>query len=86
MVMTDRFDVKGAAAYADVCTSVIYGLCADRALPHYRVGGRGRRGKIVIHKPDLDAYLSSCRVGPEQRPDSPAPRSRPTLRHLRLPS
>ena len=84
--MTERFDVKRAAAYAGVCASVIYGLCAAQALQHYRIGGRGRRGKIIIHKADLDAFLASCRVGPEQRATAPARPSRPKLRHLRLPS
>jgi hypothetical protein len=46
--MTDRFDVKQAAAYAGVCPSIIYSLCSAQALVHYRVGGLGRRGKIVL--------------------------------------
>lgn len=82
----ERFDVKLAAAYAGVCASVIYGLCAARVLPHYRLGGQGRRGKIVIQKADLDAYLADCRVEPKKRPVIAAPKPRLTLRHLRLPS
>jgi len=84
--ISGRFNVKQAAAYAGVCPSIIYKLCAAQVLEHYRVGGLGRRGKIVILKADVDAYLATCRVGPKQRTTVPARRSRPKLRHLRLPS
>src|SRR5262245_20580936 len=84
--IADRFGVKQAATYAGVCPSIIYGLCAAQSISHYRVGGKGRRGKIVIHKTDLDAYLESCRVGSKPQPVASDRPSRPKLRHLRLPS
>ena len=34
----------------------------ERRLPHLRLGGRGKRGRILINVDDLDAFLASCRV------------------------
>lgn len=31
-------------------------------LPHYRMGGKGKRGKILIEEASLDAFLQSCKV------------------------
>jgi excisionase family DNA binding protein len=53
---------KEAAERAGVSVSMIYQWCNERVLPHYRVGGRGRRGKILVEESDLEAYLRSCRV------------------------
>ena len=43
-----RLTVIEAAAYLGVCPSVVYALVGARALPHYRIGQPGRRGKITI--------------------------------------
>jgi hypothetical protein len=43
---------------------LIYQWCDERRLPHYRVGGRGKRGKILIGQDDLEAFLHACRVEP----------------------
>lgn len=51
-----------AAERLGVSLSLIYQLCASRRLPHYRIGGEGRRGKVVIDEKDLDAFLAGCRV------------------------
>ena len=61
---------KQAGERAGVSASLIYQLCQERRLPHYRVGGRGRRGKILIDEADLAAFFEACRVGGQ---DQPAP-------------
>ena len=40
--------VREAAARAAVCETVIRAWVADGTLPHYRLGRKGSRGKIVI--------------------------------------
>mgnify|MGYP003447544378 CR=1 FL=1 len=60
--------VKEAAERAGVSESLIYQWCDERRLPHYRVGGRGKRGKILVSPRDLDAFMESLRV--ESRPAS----------------
>src|SRR5215469_5522592 len=69
--------VREAAERAGVSESLIYLLCDERRLPHYRPGGKGKRGKILIDPRDLDAYMQSCRVDAEERPQvkTPAPKS-----------
>lgn len=51
-----------AAERVGISLSLIYQLCAEKRLPHYRIGGDGRRGKVLIDEADLDAFLISCRV------------------------
>jgi excisionase family DNA binding protein len=70
---------KEAADYAGVSDSMIYQWCDERRLAHYRVGGKGRRGKILIDPDDLDAVLASCRIAPAAA-DRPVPQ--PRTRHL----
>jgi excisionase family DNA binding protein len=67
-------NAKQAASRSGLSLSLIYRLCAEGRLPHYRVGGEGRRGKLLIAEADLEAFLQSCRV--EGADDGP-------LRHIR---
>ncbi len=67
---------KEAADRIGVSSSLVYQWCDERRLPHYRMGGKGRRGKILIAPKDLDAFLASCRV--TEPPDEDGP-----LTHLR---
>jgi excisionase family DNA binding protein len=55
---------KRAAERAGVSPQLIYKWCEERRLPHYRLGGRGRRGRIVIDPLDLDAFLATLKVTP----------------------
>jgi excisionase family DNA binding protein len=55
--------VKQAAERAGVSESLVYEWCQEQRLPHYRLGGEGRRGKIVIDEADLTRFLEACRVG-----------------------
>jgi excisionase family DNA binding protein len=56
--------VKEAAERLEISVSLTYQLLADGRLPHLRIGGRGRRGKIIIKEEDIRAFLATCRVGP----------------------
>jgi excisionase family DNA binding protein len=68
-------NVEEGAAYLRVSPSLVYRLCQEGRLPHVRIGGRGRRGKVLLHLADLEAFLAACRV---QGPDGEGP-----LEHLR---
>ena len=67
---------KEAAELYPLSVSLIYQMCGERRLPHYRIGGRGRRGKILIDPVDLNAFLESCRV--REPPEDEGP-----LTHIR---
>ena len=57
----DKLTPREAAEQARVSVALIYGLCAQGRLAHYRVGGEGRRGRILIDPADLDAFMRGCR-------------------------
>jgi hypothetical protein len=66
--------VKQAAARAGVSAALIYGWVASGLLAHFRLGAKGRRGKIAIAEGDLDVLLASLRV--EAKVEAAAPTSR----------
>ena len=45
-----------------VSASMVYQWIEEERLPHYRLGGEGRRGKILIDEDDLNRFLAECRV------------------------
>jgi excisionase family DNA binding protein len=53
---------KEAAAHAGVSVSLIYQWCDERRLTHFRAGGKGKRGKILVSPRDLDALMESVKV------------------------
>jgi excisionase family DNA binding protein len=63
--------VKQAAQREGVSPQMIYRLCEERRLPHYRIGSRGRRGKILIDEADLAGFLASCKVVVPAAPGEP---------------
>ena len=69
--MNRKLTVKEAAERAGVSPALIYQWCDERRLVHYRLGGRGRRGKILIGQDELDAFLDSCRVTEPSDEDGP---------------
>jgi excisionase family DNA binding protein len=78
--------VKQAAERAGVSSALVYAWVAD-GLPHYRVGRKGRGGRIRIAEADLDAFLAGLKRGRSQKAPPPATKPPPLrLRHLRLPS
>ncbi len=54
--------VKQVAARLRISASLVYSWCDDHLLPHYRMGGKGKRGKILIEEAALDAFLQSRKV------------------------
>lgn len=76
--------VRQAAEKAGVCPSLVYGWVANGELPHFRLGAKGRRGKVAIAEADLDAFLSS-RKRKGRRETPPSPKKPPIrLKHLGL--
>jgi excisionase family DNA binding protein len=57
-----KLTAKQAAARAGVSPGLVYAWCEARRLPHYRMPGRGRRGKLLIDADELDAFLAASRV------------------------
>jgi excisionase family DNA binding protein len=68
--------VRQAAKRASVSSSLIYEWCAEKRLPHLRLGKKGRRGRVLIEETDLAAFMESCRVAAEEQPQvkPPAPK------------
>ena len=42
--------VKQVAERLRISASLVYSWCEDHLLPHYRMGGKGKRGKILIER------------------------------------
>jgi excisionase family DNA binding protein len=76
--------VKQAAERLGVCPALVYDWCSSRLLPHFRLGSRGKRGKILIREEDLDRYLEASRVGAEVSKPPPPQKPAFTPKHLRL--
>lgn len=76
--------VAEAAKHARVCESIIRQWVASGALPHYRLGAQGKRGKIMIEVEDLDGVLASFKVSKREPEPKKAPAPKHVLKHLRL--
>ena len=57
-----KVTIRQAAERTGLSTSLLYQICAERRLPHFRLGRDGKRGKILIEEADLDAFLAASRV------------------------
>jgi hypothetical protein len=77
------FDIKQAALHACISETILRGWISSGQLPHYRLGSKGKRGKIVIAKEDLDGFLANFRVSGPATP-APKPSVTPTYKHLKL--
>lgn len=55
---------KEAADRIGVSPSLVYQWIDEQRLAHYRFGGEGRRGRILIDPDDLIHFMQTCRVGP----------------------
>ena len=84
--MTTTLTIKEAAARARVSETLVRGWVRDGSLPHFRLGAKGKRGKIAIAPEDLDALMASFRVVAVsvQRPERKPAARQPVLKHLRL--
>jgi hypothetical protein len=49
--------VKPVAERLRISASLVYSWCEDHLLPHYRMGGEGKRGKILIEQAAADGKL-----------------------------
>lgn len=54
--------VRQVAERLRISPSLVYSWCDDHLLPHYRMGGKGKRGKILIEEAALEAFLQSRKV------------------------
>jgi excisionase family DNA binding protein len=64
-----KLTVKMAAEKAGVSAALVYKWCDERRLRHYRLGGEGKKGKILIEESDLEAFLQSVCVEATGNPD-----------------
>ncbi len=56
---------KQAAERIGVSVSLVYQWCKDGLLEHLRLGGKGKRGKVLIEPASLDRFLESCKQTPK---------------------
>jgi excisionase family DNA binding protein len=52
--------VREAAEKLEISQSLVYRLVEEGRLKCLRIGQRGKRGKIVIREPDVEAFLKEC--------------------------
>lgn len=74
--MTPLLTVRAAAGRFGLSASLLYQLCREKRLRHRRVGGRGRRGRLLIDEADLRAFLADHLV-------EPAAPAQPGLKYIR---
>jgi excisionase family DNA binding protein len=70
MEKTKLITPKEAAESLGVSSSLIYQWLEERRLVHYRFGGEGRRGRILIDPADLDKFMRKCRVATHPFPEA----------------
>ena len=71
--------VKQVAARLGVSPSLVYAWCAAGALPHFRMGRAGRRGRVLIEEEDLTSFLAARKADRGGRDAAPL-----TLKHIKL--
>ncbi len=71
--------MRQAAERLGVSPSLVYRWCHERRLAHLRLGGAGRRGKILIGEADLGAFLDALKV---EAGAGAGPGGAPALRHI----
>ncbi len=65
----DLLTVRQALAIVPVGRSSLYELLKEGRLPAYRVQvAPGRRGRLLIHREDLEVFAESCRTGGHTAP------------------
>ena len=66
----DLLNVRQALELLPVGRSTLYALIESGQLPHYRVSAAGaRRGRILIDRRDLEAFLAGARQTAIRAPD-----------------
>lgn len=66
---------KQAAERVGVSASLVYQWCKEGLIDHLRLGGKGKRGKVMIDPASLERFLETCK----QERKQPI-----TLRHITL--
>lgn len=74
-----KLTIRQASERTGVSTSLLYQMCAERRLPHFRLGRDGRRGKLLVEEGDLEAFLAAARVEARAGDDTAVA---PPLRHI----
>ena len=60
-----RLTVRQAAGLVPTSESLVYQWVKEKRFEVLRVGGRGRRGRILIDETAFRAFLESLKVAPE---------------------
>jgi excisionase family DNA binding protein len=55
--------IKQAAERLEISKSLAYRLVEEGRLPCRRIGGRGKRGKIIVTEEDVKRFMESVKVG-----------------------
>lgn len=54
--------VRDAAMRLEISQSLAYRLIAERRLSCIRIGGQGRRGKIIVTEDDIRRFMERTRA------------------------
>jgi excisionase family DNA binding protein len=77
--------VAEAAKRATVSEGLIRQWVREGTLPHFRLGAKGKRGKILIQTEDLDGVLANFKVAKKVPEPIQAPAARKsTFQHLKF--
>ena len=68
MAMNAMLTPQQAAARIGTSVSLIYQLCHEGLLPHFRFGGKGKRGRLMIDENDFEAFVACSRCDARQIP------------------
>lgn len=66
---------KQAAEQTGVSVSLVYQWCKEGLIEHFRLGAKGKRGKLLIDPDGLSRFIEDCRQKPQQAV---------LLRHIRV--
>lgn len=79
-------NVRQAAERMSISDSLVYELCACGLLSHVRIGRPGSRGCIRIADTDIDAFLTSQKVGGEAPARTPPRQQKKVFKHVVIPN
>ena len=60
MVAPKLLTPKQAAERIGCSVSLVYQLAEERRITHLRVGGKGKRGKLLVDPRDVDRFLEGA--------------------------
>jgi excisionase family DNA binding protein len=68
-----------AAKKTGVSVSLIYLWCSEKRLLHYRLGAKGKRGRILIEEMELEKLVETQKVA-----INPKPTPNSSLKHIQI--